>query len=82
MQLFASNKKIREARLKWLGHMERKTEEYVIMRTRKKEASRHRKIGRRKLKWSDVSRKGMKEKQVKIETAQERRTWKLETRCA
>ena len=42
----------------------------------------HRKIGRPKLRWSDVIRKHMKVKQVKIEEAQERKTWRLKTRCA
>ena len=34
------------------------------------------------LRWIDVRRKDMKEKQVKIEGAQNRRTWRLKTRCA
>ena len=37
----------------------------------------HRNTGRPKLRWSDVIRKYMKEKQVKIEDAQDRSTWKL-----
>ena len=73
------SEKIREARLMWLGHVERNTED-VVMRTWKMEVSGHRKIGRLKLKWSDVIRKDMKEKGVKIEEAQDQRTWKL-TRC-
>ena len=42
----------------------------------------HRKIERPKLRWSGVIRKDMKEKEVKIEEAQDRRTWRLKTRCA
>ena len=48
--------KIREARLRWLGHVERKTEEDVVMRRWKIV------IGRPKLRWSDVIQKDMKEK--------------------
>ena len=59
--------------------MDRKTEEDVVMRTWKMEVGGHRKIGRPKLRWSDVIRKDMKEKQVKIEEAQDRRTWTLKT---
>ena len=59
--------------------MDRKTEEDVVMRTWKMEVGGHRKIGRPKLRWSDVIRKDMKEKQVKIEEAQDRRTWRLKT---
>ena len=59
--------------------MERKTEEDVVMRTWKMEVGGHRKIGRPKVRWSDVIRKDMKEKRVKIEEAQDRRTWRLKT---
>ena len=34
---------IREPRLRWLGHVERKKEEVVVMRKWKMEMSRHRK---------------------------------------
>ena len=36
----------------------------------------------RKTEKDDVIRKYIKEKQVKIEEAQDRRTWRLKTRCA
>ena len=35
------NEKIREARMGWLGHVERKTEEDVVMRARKTEMTGH-----------------------------------------
>ena len=74
------SEKIREAR--WLGHVERKTAEDVAMRTCKMEVGGHRKIGRPKLRWCDAIRKDMKEKRLKIEEAQDRRTCRLKTRCA
>ena len=37
---------IREARLRWLGHVERKREEVVVMRKWKMEVSGHRKENR------------------------------------
>ena len=50
------SEKIREARLRWLGHEERMTEDdVVIVRTRKKEASGYQNIGRPKPKWRYVS---------------------------
>ena len=55
------SEKIREARLRWLGHVARKTEDDVVMRTWKMEVGGHQKIGRPKLKWSDVIRKHMKQ---------------------
>ena len=46
------------------------------------EVGGQRKIGRLKLRQSDFTRKDMKEKRVKIEEAQDRRTWILKTGCA
>ena len=46
-----------ETRLIWLGHVERMVEEDVVMGTWKLEVDGHRKIGRPKLRWSDVIRK-------------------------
>ena len=46
------------------------------------ELAGYRKIRRPKLTWSDVIRKYMNEKQVKIEEAQYRGMWRLKTRCA
>ena len=57
---------IREARLRWSGRVERKTGEDVVMKTWKWVDI--------KLRWSDVIRKDMKEKGVKIVEAQDRRT--------
>ena len=61
------SEKIREARLRRLGHVERKPEEDVVMRTWKMAVGGHQKIGRPKLRWSDGIRKYMKDKEVKIE---------------
>ena len=66
--------KRREVRLRWLGHLERKTEENVLMRTWKMEVGEHRKIGRLKMRWSDVKGKYMKEKRITIQEAQDRKT--------
>ena len=62
--------------------MERKSEADAVMRTWTLEVGGHRKIGRPKLRWSDVTRKDTKETRVKIEEPQGRRTWRLETRYA
>ena len=42
------SEKIREARLRRLGHVERKTEEYVVMRTWNMEVGTQRKIAKLK----------------------------------
>ena len=76
------SEKIGEGRQRLLGHVDRKTDEDVVMRRWKMEVSEHRKIERPKMGWIDVKRKDMMEKQVKIEEAQDRRTWRLKTQCA
>ena len=60
--------------------MERKTEE-ATGSNENMDVGGHRKIGRPKLRWSDVIRKYMKDKQLKIEDAQYRRTCRLTIRC-
>ena len=74
------SEKIREVRLRWLGYVERKTEGDLVMITWKMEVGGHRKIGRPKLRWSDVIRKDMKEKGIQREEAQDRRLWRMKTR--
>ena len=73
------SEKIREARARWLSHVERNT---VAMSTWKMEIGGHRQLGRPKVRWSDVIRKDIKERVVKVEEAQDRRTWRLKSRCA
>ena len=59
------SKKIREARPRWLGHVERKTEGDVVTITWKMEVGGHRNI----------------EKGLQREEAQERITWIMKTCC-
>ena len=68
-----------EARLRWLGHVERMIDENVVMRTWKMEVGGYRNIGRLKLRWCDVIRKYMKEKGVNIEEEEDRINWILKT---
>ena len=49
-----------------LGYVERKTEEYVVLRARNNEVGGHRQLGSPKLRWGIVVRKDMKEKHVNI----------------
>ena len=72
---------IRYTRLRWLGHVERKTVDDVVMKTWNIEVCGHRNIGRPKQRWSDVIRNHMEEKGVQREEAHDRITWRLETRC-
>ena len=62
---------IREVRLRWLEHVERKTEEDVVMRTWKWTPKD------RKTKTENVKRKDKKEKGVQREKARDRKTWRM-----
>ena len=53
-----------------------------VDRTWKLEVGGHRNIGKPKLRYYYVIRKYMKEKQLKIEEAQDWRAWIMNTRCA
>ena len=70
------SEKVREARLRCGLFVERKTEEDVVMTPWNVEVGGHRNIGRPKMRWSEVIRKLMKEKGVKIGEAHVRRTWR------
>ena len=70
------SEKIKEVRLRWLGHVDRKTVRRCS--NENMEDGGLRKIGRPKLGWSDVIRKYMNEKQVKIEDAQELKNVEIE----
>ena len=67
---------IRDGTLGWLGHVNEKTGRCS---NDKMQVSGHRKIGRLKLRWSDVIRKDMKEKGVQREEAQDRGTRRMNT---
>ena len=69
---FRNDEKIGEMRVRWLGHVERKTEEDVVRRTGT-EVSGHKTIGRLTLRWSAVIQKYMEEKGVQREVALVRR---------
>ena len=71
---------MREARLRWLEQVERKTDKDGVKRTWEMEASGHRKIERSKLRWRDVTQKDTKERAVQREEAQHQRIWRMKTR--
>ena len=59
----SKSEKIRETRLRWLRHVERRCS------NEKMEVSGHRKIGIPKLRWSDVTQKDLHDKEVQREEA-------------
>ena len=75
------SEKIREAKLRlfpmWTERLQKR-----VMKTWMMEVGGPRQLGKPKLRWSDDKRKYMKDKQVKIEETQDRRTLILKTRCA
>ena len=70
------SKKLQERRLQWLGHVERRDENYVGWRVREIEVAGGRKRGRPEKTWKNCVIKDMREKGVSLEDAQDRDIWK------
>src|SRR6266853_4742151 len=77
----AISEKCREGRLRWLGHVERSSQEGGIARVRKLAVGK-RKRGRPRLRWEDRVREDMEEVGVGIEVAQDRQEWRRKTKTA
>ncbi len=72
-------KKLRECRLRWLGHVVRREEEYVGRRVRKIKVGR-RKRGRPRRRWEDCVREDMVAVGVTEELAKDRAEWRRRIR--
>jgi hypothetical protein len=74
--------KMREARLRWYGHVERSNEDSSIKRTMRAEVQGRRSRGRQKKRWSDMIQQDMEFLDLKKEDAGERTTWRQRIRVA
>lgn len=70
------SRKIQESRLRWFGHVERRSENYVGKRVWRLEVPGKRRVGRPKLRWRAKVTEDMKEKGWKREEALNREKWK------
>ena len=73
--------KIREARLRWYGHLRRKDDGYIGRRMLRMEFPGKRKRGRPKRRFMDVVKEDMVEVEVTEEDTVDRRNWRKKIRC-
>ena len=73
--------KVREARLRWFGHVQRRDSEYIGRRMLRMELPGRRSRGRPKRTFMDVVKEDMKLAGVREEEAEDRVRWRQMTRC-
>ena len=73
--------KLRESRLRWFGHVERREENHVTKRVMNMELPGSRRRGRPKKRWIDCVNEDMRELGLSREEAQMRGYWRNAIRC-
>ena len=76
------SEKLRDARLRWFGHVWRREDQSPIQRARKVPVRGRRSVGRQRLRWRDIVRKDMERRGVQEHDAGERSRWRRMTRAA
>ena len=73
--------KVRETRLRWFGHVQRRDREYIGRRMLDFELPGKRSRGRPKRRYMDVVREDMKAVGAREEDVEDRGRWRQLTRC-
>ena len=68
--------KIRQSRLRWLGHVEKRAAEHMCQGIRSLKVDGKGKRGRPQKRWADCVKEDLKQMDLKIEDAQDRKKWK------
>ena len=74
--------KIREARLRWYGHVQRREEDDCVKRILEANVGGQRSRGRQRKRWIDVAKHNMEDLQLNVEDAANRAEWRRRTRVA
>jgi len=74
--------KVREARLRWYGHVQRREEDDCVKRILEANVGGQRSRGRQTKRWIDVVRHNMEDLQLNVEDAENRAEWRRRTRVA
>jgi hypothetical protein len=74
--------KIREARLRWYGHVQRREDDSCIKKIMKAEVYGHRSRGRQKKRWSDTVQQDLVALRLKPKDANDRDKWRRRTHVA
>ena len=74
--------KVREARLRWLGHVQRRKEEDCVRRILEADVHGQRSRGRQRKRWIDVVRYNMDDLRLDLMDVENRAEWRRRTRVA
>jgi len=74
--------KVREARLRWYGHIQRREEDECVKRILEANVDGQRSRGIQRRRWIDVVNYNMEDLQLNVEDAKNRAEWRRRTRVA
>jgi len=74
--------KVREARLRWFGHVQRREEEDCVRRILEADVHGQRSRGRQRKRWIDVVKYNMEDLRLDLMDAGNRAEWRRRTRVA
>jgi len=74
--------KVREARLRWFGHVQRREEEDCVRRILEADVRGQRSRGRQRKRWIDVVKYNMEDLRVDLMDVENRAEWRRSTRVA
>ena len=74
--------KVRETRLRWYGHIQRREEDDCVKRILEANVGGQRSRGRQRKRWIDVVKHNMEDLQLNVEDAKNWAEWRKRTRVA
>ena len=76
LKVTEASKKVQEGRLRWYGHLKRRTERYMAREVMEMEIPGNRRRGRPRTKWKDKIAEDMREKQLRDGDYNDRNKWR------